>query len=377
MISIRRHDFSAVSAVQGVTVVNPVTEPGWDAAILGIPGSTVFHTSAWSKLLQETYGFKAFYLTCGTVPNLSGVLPLMEVSSPFGRCRGIGLPFTDSCPALLPEGEPSIVWSRILGDIPAGSEAVGARLLLAARSLAEQRCWRLVEFRPKARKAAEPGASIRFLNHQLPLFSTDEEQRSHCAGPTRRTLQQAQRSALKVTVGRDLSLVKDYFELHCRTRHRQGGPPQPFKFFRGLCQFLFERNLGYVVLATRNERPIAGAVFLHFGSNALYKFGASDRDNQQLRPNQLTLWTGIRHAAHLGCTGLDLGRTSPQNSGLAQFKRGWGAEESQLAYHCFDVPNSVQVVLADRTGGWQTRWFKRLPVWVGRWVGQLAYRFAA
>jgi hypothetical protein len=301
----------------------------------------------------------------------------MEVANPMVRRRGVGLPFTDSCPPLLTGGEAPIEWSTFLDSIPGGSQGVGARLLSSARLMAAQRRWQRIEFRPDAKNQREPEASIRFLNHRVQLFSTDDEQRSHCAASTRRTLRQAQQSELKVTVGQDIALVRAYYELHCRTRKRQGGPPQPFKFFSGLRQFLLERNLGFVVLTTLKERPVAGAIFLHFGCRALYKFGASDRDNQQLRPNQLTLWTGLRHAAQLGCTVLDLGRTSTQNAGLAQFKRGWGALESQLAYHCFDLQTSTRVALDDRTGGWQAWWFKNLPGWVGRWVGQMAYRFAA
>ena len=44
---------------------------------------------------------------------------------------------------------------------------------------------------------------------------------------------------------------------------------------------------GFVALASYSNRVVAGAVFFHFGSKAIYKYGASDRNYQHLRANNL------------------------------------------------------------------------------------------
>ncbi len=359
------------------SVVDPTLEPTWDRALLHHPGATIFHSAGWAEVLKKTYGFRAHYVACKRGGALVGLLALMEARGLLGQRRGIALPFTDSCPLLMPPEEPTPPLSEACVEVPAPASTVGSRLLQGARQIADQRRWHQIEFRPSARPIPESSASVRFLSHELPLLGSDLDQRNQCLPATRRTLRQAQAGTLRVTVGTDVSLVRAYYGLHCQTRRRQGGPPQPYPFFLGLQQCLLGRDLGFVVLATESGSPVAGAVFLRFGQRAVYKFGASIEARRHLRPNQLVMWSGIRHAASLGCTTLDLGRTSVGNDGLRQFKRGWGAAESHLAYHCFDLDDRREVVLNDRTHGWQTHWFRRLPVWIGRMIGTIGYRFAA
>ncbi len=122
---------------------------------------------------------------------------------------------------------------------------------------------------------------------------------------------------------------------------------------------------------------MAGAVFLHFRTRATYKFGASDLAHQALRPNQWVMWAGLRHAARLGCTQMDLGRTSLPNEGLRRFKRSWGAQETVQASFRLRLSTGELVPMADRTTGLQTTLFRHLPLWVNRWMGSVLYRYAA
>jgi hypothetical protein len=191
----------------------------------------------------------------------------------------------------------------------------------------------------------------------------------------RRCLRQAADAALPVSVGSDASMVREYYRLHCVTRRRQGAPPQPWRFFENLQRLLLAAGQGFVVLVGR--APVAGALFLRFGRRAVYKFGASNGEQLEARPNQSALWTGFRHAASLGCEVMDLGRTSLENEGLRRFKRAWGSLETRLTYQCLDLQRRRLKSLSDRTHGWQVAWFKRLPMWVSRLIGQWVYRYAA
>jgi Acetyltransferase (GNAT) domain len=366
-----------VAAAVRTTVMDPLNDPAWDVAVVRHPAAGVFHTTAWAGVLNDAYGLRPFYVVASHEDEPVGLLPLMEASSLRGRRRGVSLPFTDSCPALLPAGgaEPDFVEANEAA--PAGISAVGAAMMREARATGLGRGWKTVEFRPNPTRSATGGASVRFLWHEVLLPASDDDQLALCAPATRRTLRQAMAAGVKTVVGTDLGMVRAYYRLHCLTRRRQGGPPQPFAFFAAIQRRLLEAGCGFVVLATENGAPVAGAVYLTFGGQAVYKFGASDPDRLKNRPNQLVMWTGLRESARRGCRTLNMGRTSLDNEGLAQFKRGWGCVSSYLAYHAFNLQNSSRVPLPDRTQGWQTRWFQRLPLWVGRWVGILAYRYAA
>jgi len=44
------------------------------------------------------------------------------------------------------------------------------------------------------------------------------------------------------------------------------------------------------VLASLNGKNIAGVICFHFGDRVIYKYGASDKDYQHLRVNNLVMW---------------------------------------------------------------------------------------
>ena len=93
--------------------------------------------------------------------------------------------------------------------------------------------------------------------------------------------------------------INDFYQLHVQTRRRHGLPPQPASFFLNIYEHIIKPGLGFIVLAQRESRPIAAAIFFRFGRNALYKYGASDKRFQEFRANDLVMWHGIQFlAAH-------------------------------------------------------------------------------
>jgi len=132
-------------------------------------------------------------------------------------------------------------------------------------------------------------------------------------------------------------------------------------------------GLGFVVLARRATEAVAGAVFFHFGDNALYKYGASDERQQEFRANNLVMWEAIRHLAQSRLRSLHFGRTARENEGLRRFKLAWGAEEEIISYFRFTCAkgrwSTAERDLAGRAGGI----FKRLPLAVNRLIGTMVY----
>src|SRR5437764_4606808 len=45
-----------------VRIVDPVNDPGWDHVVALHRDAGCFHTSAWAKVLQQTYNHQPFYL---------------------------------------------------------------------------------------------------------------------------------------------------------------------------------------------------------------------------------------------------------------------------------------------------------------------------
>ncbi len=43
-------------------ILDPLAIPNWDAQMLALPGHSFFHTAAWARVMEESYGFKPVYL---------------------------------------------------------------------------------------------------------------------------------------------------------------------------------------------------------------------------------------------------------------------------------------------------------------------------
>lgn len=87
-----------------IDIINPMDFRGWDDLLASAPECTFFHTSAWAKVLWETYHYRPLYFTLLNDNKLLALMPIMEVKSIFTGLRGVSLPFTDYCEPITTDG---------------------------------------------------------------------------------------------------------------------------------------------------------------------------------------------------------------------------------------------------------------------------------
>lgn len=336
--------------------MDPADFPGWDAQVLSHARGTIFHGTAWARVLQSTYGYTPSYLMDGVSGAFRSLLPLMEVRSWLTGTRGVGLPFTDDSGPLCAGGTDfkELFWNAV--------------------ELGRARNWKSVECRGGRDLWNEAPASLAFYGHRLDLETDEARQFARLDSSTRRAVRKAEKSGVKVDVSRSLEAMKIFYSLHCRTRKKHGMPTQPFVFFANIHRHLFSRNLGVVVTASHQNRPVAASVYFQLGDRAVYKFGASDESFQQFRGSNLVMWEAIQWHARNGARTLHLGRTSLDNDGLRRFKLGWGAAEDRIEYVKYDLRTNRFAVDKDEASGWHNRVFRRMPVGFSRLVGAALYR---
>ena len=340
-------------------VVNPVRSPVWNILPGAFSDHSFFHTTAWAKTLEGTYGYTPVYLTVEEAGSVRGLLPLMEVDSRVTGRRGIALPFTDECGPLYEDP----VWAH--------------RLIQSAVALGKPRGWKSIEFRGGRELFPNAPASVSFYGHRLNLEEDEETLFGRLDGSTRRAIRKAEKSGLIVTVSGGMDAVKIFYSLHCKTRRRHGLPPQPFDFFSNIWRHILSRDQGMVVMANYRGRPVAASVYFHSGPTAIYKFGASDDTYQQLRGPNLVMWEAIKRLSRNGARMLDMGRTSLSNEGLRRFKLNWGAREHKIEYVKYDLRRDSFVTETDAVTGWHNRIFRALPLGLSRMVGRALYRHLA
>lgn len=340
--------------------VDPLTFPEWDTLVRSLQGYSAFHSSAWARVLHDSYGFTPCYILIRNESQPAGLIPLMETGPfPSGR-RGIGLPFTDCCEPLFRSGEQE---SSIIPDLIEYARVHG---------------WRSLEIRGGRNLFRDVSPSCLYYGHLLALTPDIREHFRKLRGSTKRNIKHAITGGVTASVSNSCEALKEFYYLHCRTRKRHGAPPQPWDFFKNLQRHLLSQDGGLVFTARYEERCIASAICVHFGRHAYYKYAASDRQYQHLRANNLIVWEIIKHYATRGYASLHLGRTETTNVGLLQFKNGWGCTIQKICYYTYDVKKAL--VRAEEPAVCQHMAevvFRKCPLFFLRALGTLFYRYVA
>ena len=342
-----------------VHCINPLEYPGWDALLATHPGSTFFHSAAWAKVLRKTYDCSPSYFAVLEGDRLLALLPVMEVNSPLTGRRGVTLPFTDTCEPLDDES--------ILKDV----------VIPEVMRYGRERGWKYFECRGGKKLFGEAPAFQSFFSHELKLFRDEQYLFARFESSTRRAIRKVEKIGATIQVSQTLESVREYYSLHCKTRRKHGLPPQPFSFFRNIHEHILSSKKGIVVLARHADDVIAGAIYFHFGDQAIYKFGASDETFQELRGNNLVTWGAIKWYAGKGMKALNFGRTSIANEGLRRYKLGWGAKERTSEYVRYDFQQDRYLVGKDGSVGWHNHVFSLLPMFASRLLGAALYRHVA
>jgi len=337
-------------------ILDPTRIPDWDQILLNTPGYSFFHSSAWTRVLQESYGYSPKYFAEIREGRFSVLIPIMEVNSFLTGKRGVSLPFTDCCDSVIaePRKGPQI-WGKILA-----SGAVQG--------------WKSLEVRSENFFLPDPAPAASFFSHSLDLSKGEKILFCTFRDSTRRNIKKAVRQGVEVRICDTFEATKEFYRLHCLTRKRHGLPPQPVYFFKSIYANIISQDKGFIALADYNNQGIAGAVFFHFGEAGIFKFGASDKKFQHLRANNLVMWEAIKRHLQKNVKRLSLGRTERNNRGLLQFKSGWGAKQGVINYFNYDFGRQAFSSITSPVTEFSKKIFTHFPSSLARIVGSLLYK---
>lgn len=339
-----------------VEIINPLQFNGWDELLLTQPSSTFFHSSPWARVLSATYGYKPLYFTVRDNDNLTALIPLMEIDSFLTGKRGVSLPFTDSCQPIIRD------------DLRAGE------IWKTIKECGEKAGWKYVEIRGGNGFNESASPSSWCYEHILNLSLDVQQVHGNFRDSHKRNIRNAQKAGVEVTVCDSLESMEDFYRLNLITRKRHGLPSQPFSFFSNIHQHVIKKKLGLLLVAQHQGKVIAGALCFHFGNKAMYKYAASDKRYQHIRPNNLVLWKAIEYYCRQGYDSFNFGKTEPKNLGLRQFKSGWGTTEMTVDYYRYSYVTKKYSQTTDMTNGWHTSFFKAMPVFSLKILGSILYK---
>ncbi len=317
----------------------------------------------WLDLLQRRYGFSMTTLTTTDATGvLTGFLPVCALSSPLTGRRVVSLPFSDVVPLV------------------AADERSANQLVDQAIALANEHRARYLELRTGVNDALanrdDFAASAMYVRWLTPLGADTDAMFSRLKKPVQRQVRPARKLGVTVRQGQTADDVAVYHRLHLLTRTRKHGmPAQSKRYFEDLWETFGADERVKFMLAEHEGQPIAGMVLIASGSGVRYAYGASDERFLALAPNNLLMWESMVWAAEHGYTAFDMGRTALDNTGLMEFKKGWGAISEPLPYYYHP---KIAGLASTSEHSWKylalTTCWKRLPLPVADRLGGVLYK---
>ncbi len=332
-----------------------LTDERWKSYLEGNPRANIFHHPAWSLLLAESYAYEPFIISATNAQGeIEAAVPFLKIKSFLNRERWVSLPFTDHCTPLFSDH--------------AALQRLTNHLMVLTKKQKELE----IELRWDYPEHPEIYKISNFVQHRLKLAPNELDVSKRIKPTHFRRIKTSEERGVRIERGYDERFMKDFYFLHSLTRQRHGIPVQPWKFFELLTQKITQRGLGFILLAYKEDKCIAGAVFLNWNETLVYKYSASIETARQLHATDLILWTAIRWGCENGYLQIDLGRTDVDDMGLRAFKNRWGAEEIPLTYSILSqrpllsstsrMMSLVRIII------------RKSPLWVCKLAGELFYK---
>jgi len=171
--------------------------------------------------------------------------------------------------------------------------------------------------------------------HRIDTSSETEWSKTQ-SGSFKRNVNKAKKTGVSVEVKKDSIALLDFYRLYADLRmNKFNSIPQPFHFFeRVFDEFVAKKN-GFIVEAAFEGETIASIIVLQYKNVLYYKFGASDEEYLNLRPNNLLFDKLIHYAFANGIKEIDLGLsgTGDDYKGLVRFKESMGGVAHDIVYY--------------------------------------------
>ena len=312
--------------------IDPIIDRRWTQFVEKHPQASVFHTAPWLEALRRTYGYTPMALTsCGPGSQLMDGIPFCKVKSWISGSRLVSLPFSDHCRLLVKKEELPNFISYLDEHSRSGGRYIEIRPTEICSLLAENGPRYQTENQMLNPAIREFSAYRKYSLHRIDLLpdlpTIFNNFHKSCI---QRKIRRAEREELECEAGRSDSNLETFYRLLLITRRRHGLPPQPISWFRNL-RDCFGESLT-IRIASKNSRPVASILTLRHKNTAVYKYGCSDSAHHNLGAMPMLFWKTIEEEKGRGVQEFDLGRSDPENAGLAVFKEHLGAVRSELTY---------------------------------------------
>ncbi len=294
-----------------VKKLSPQDEARWDRFVDHDEAGTLFHKTAWQRIVEATFGYRSHYLFAERDHKICGVLPLFHVRSWFAGNAVISTPFA------------------VYGGILAEEEEAEQVLLDAGHAYAREQGATYVELRQRF-ASLNPELQTRedlYCTFIKPIHAQAEQTFNELPREARRMVRKGEKFGLVAKF--DNGRLRDFYDIYANSVRSLGTPVFPRTLFEN-CLREFKNTADILLIYHENE-PIAGVLSFYYRDTILPYYGGSLPDKNHLAPNNFMYWALMKSAGERGYKFFDFGR-SKNSTGAFHFKRHMGFEQTPLPY---------------------------------------------
>ena len=361
-------DFAESVSTLRVIEIDSQTDPRWEAFVSTSPRGLIYHHPAWLQVLQEAYGYKPAHIACEDANGqLRGILPLFSMRGLLSGHRLSSLPRTP-----------------VAGPLAHNDEAM-AFLMQAAVERVRDKQGKQLQIKMLTNELdglvdSMVGGPWR-ATYSLTLPEQPELLRLGNS-QARRAVKKAAKLGVQVGPAETERELRAWYELYLDNMRWLFVPPRPYRFCEVAWRRLQPHGLMRLLLAKHYEadrpRVVGGILLFMFGQDVSYAFSGWKREDQALRPNDALHWRAIQDACAEGFRHYDFGEVPKNNSGLAEFKSKWGAEEKSLYRYYYPAAHESEIGILESTGRMHklaSATWRRLPIKATVLLSNLAHYF--
>jgi hypothetical protein len=346
-----------------ISIINPQEDSRWDNFVFKHPYSSIYHTAAWQKVINDAYRLEPLYVALEEKERgIVGGIPLFGVDSKLSQKKLSALPCAQYCNPLV------------------RNQQEFEEILRYVIKLLQIHSYKYIELKTDAnfKLETEPFGNgyFNFFTYQLGLERPiDDIIKTFHKSCVQRVIKKSYKNDLQLERAGSEKDVKSFYRLYLSMRKRYGLLPQPLIFFLMMWRNLSKHNYIDIFLCKKNGIIAGSILLLYFRDTVIYEYGASKPSMLEYGVSHFLLWEAIKHAHARGFKKFDFGRTFGENGGLNEFKSRWGTEKMPLPYYFIPKTENFSLMRQKKTlNRLMNITISSFPAFAGQMMGRALYR---
>ena len=297
----------------------------WDNFVTNHDLGSIYHLSAWKKIIEKTYNIKSEYFLINDNENIIGIAPFFKLKNPLKK-TWISLPY------------------------------VSYAGILSTSKISLKDFIKTIETPPKkiiSRKLLQKNKDSKLVTMKISLNDTKDEFWQKLGKSQRKYVRKCEKEGFIFKTEND-NIIDKFYDIYKKNLKRLGTPHHPKKFFIHLQEELKEKVIFFSVRDQKNNIV-----------DQLARERAS-------RIGTLLAWGCIKYAFENKFVELDYGR-STVGTGPFQYKTQWLAEPHSLEYISLENSNLTHIDIPK--GGALSKIWSNSPSFFTNYTGPFIRKF--